>query len=61
MSNIHFSMREDDLREFFSDHNLQIAKLNILKNERGESKGTGFIEFKSAKDANYAVNKLNGY
>jgi RNA recognition motif-containing protein len=61
MSNIHFSLREDDLYEFFGEKSLNILKLNVLKNEKGQSKGSGFVEFENAKDANYAVNKLNGF
>jgi RNA recognition motif-containing protein len=61
MSSIHFSIREEDLYEFFGEHNLKVKKLNILKNDKGQSKGSGFIEFETAKDANYAVSKLNGF
>ena len=38
-------MREDDLIEFFGENNLKVVKLNILKNEKGQSKGSGFVEF----------------
>lgn len=61
MTSIHFSMREEDLHDFFGEHNLKVVKLNVLKNEKGQSKGSGFVEFQTAKDANYAVNKLNGF
>ena len=61
MSSIHFSIREDDLHGLFQENNLHVVKLTILKNEKGQSKGSGFVEFESTKDAAYAVNKLNGF
>jgi RNA recognition motif-containing protein len=54
-------VREEDLRDLFNDYNLKVVKLNILKNEKGQSKGTGFVEFESSKEATSAVNKLNGF
>ena len=47
--------------ELFNKHYLKVIKLNILKNERGQSKGAGFVEFETVKDANYVVNKLDGF
>ena len=35
-------------------------KIAILKNERGQSKGSAIVEFSSAQDAEYVVNALNG-
>lgn len=45
ISNLHFSIREDELREFFEENKLNVVKLNILKNDKGQNKGTGFVEF----------------
>lgn len=54
-------MREEDLQALFEDYNLKVVKLNLLKDERGRHKGAGFIEFESVKDADVAVNELNGF
>lgn len=43
---IDYGMREDDLYDLFeSGFNLQVHKLNLLKNDNGTHKGAGFVEF----------------
>lgn len=51
MSNVHFSLREDDLHQFFEGYKLKIVKMHLLKNEKGQSKGSGFVEFETLQDA----------
>lgn len=53
-------MREEQLEDFFGEHHLKVVKLILLRNEKGQSKGSGIVEFESLRDAEYAVNKLHG-
>ena len=40
---------------------VRAIKVLIFKNDSGQSKGTGIIEFSSSQDADYVVNNLNGF
>jgi RNA recognition motif-containing protein len=53
-------VREEVLQDIFEDHQLRCHKILIIRNEKGQSKGNGIIEFESTKDADYAVKKLSG-
>ena len=48
------------MKQVFEQHNLKVLKVRLLLNERGQSKGTGFAEFESPEDAEYAVNEISG-
>lgn len=61
IQNLPFTVREEDLRDLFQDHNLKVSKLQILKDGKGSSKGIGFAEFETAKDASTAVNRFNDF
>ena len=39
---------------------VRAIKVMIFKNERGESKGSGIVEFSSNQDADYTVKQLSG-
>jgi hypothetical protein len=39
---------------------VRAIKVMIFKNERGESKGSGVVEFSSNQDADFVVKQLNG-
>jgi cold-inducible RNA-binding protein len=59
VGNIPYSMTEDELREIFEEcGSLASCKL-IIDRETGRSKGFGFIEYKSEKDALAAIEKYH--
>jgi len=52
---------EDDLRELFQTFG-RVVRANVIKDRNtGESKGFGFVSFESRKDAEKALNKMNGH
>jgi translation initiation factor 3 subunit G len=52
---------EDDLRELFQTFG-KVVRANVIKDRNtGESKGFGFVSFESRKDAEKALNKMNGH
>lgn len=48
------------LKNFFQENRVRAIKVVIFKNEKGESKGSGIIEFSSTQDSDYVVGTLNG-
>jgi len=48
------------MKEFFHSNKVRAIKVVIMKNERGESRGSGIVEFSSNQDADYVVKQLNG-
>ena len=48
------------LKEFFLSNRVRAIKVMIFKNEKGESKGSGIIEFSSSQDSDFVVGTLNG-
>jgi translation initiation factor 3 subunit G len=51
---------ENDLRSLFERFG-RVARANVVKDrETGESKGFGFVSFESRKDAEKALEKMNG-
>jgi hypothetical protein len=48
------------LKEFFLQNRVRAIKVVIFKNEKGDSKGSGIIEFSSSQDSEYVVGTLNG-
>lgn len=48
------------MKDFFQSNKVRAVKVVLMKNERGQSKGTAIIEFSSAQDAEYVVKSLNG-
>jgi RNA recognition motif-containing protein len=48
------------LKHFFGAYNLNVAKVKLLMNAQGQSKGSGIVEFNNALDADFAVKELNG-
>jgi RNA recognition motif-containing protein len=53
-------MLEEDIRQFFSSHSLNLVRVKLLLNASGASKGSGILEFENAKDADTAFQTLNG-
>ena len=58
--NLNRAFAEDDLKDYFMSNKVRAIKVVIFKNERGESKGSGVVEFSSNQDAEYVVKNLNG-
>lgn len=60
MSNLTYTLKEDELVKFFETHELKPIKCRFLLGPNGQSKGAGIVEFESPSDAEYAVKSLNG-
>ena len=59
VGNLNFDAREDQLKELFAPFG-EIKDLTIIKDKfSGRSKGFGFVEFSSPKDAEKAAGDLN--
>lgn len=54
--NLPFNFEESDLGQLFDDCGA-IKKFRIIKNENGQSKGFGFVDFENADDAKNALSK----
>jgi hypothetical protein len=51
---------EDDLKELFGRFG-RLGRVNVIRDrDTKESKGFGFVSFESRKDAEAALNKMNG-
>ncbi|KAH7291430.1 hypothetical protein KP509_29G016700 [Ceratopteris richardii] len=59
VKNIDLEVTEEDLQEKFSKYG-KITNLIIMKDEDGNPKGFGFINFESPEDARKAVDAMNG-
>ncbi|KAF4350376.1 hypothetical protein G4B88_030894 [Cannabis sativa] len=53
------TLNEDDLTNIFGEYG-SITSVVVMRNERGKSKGFGFVNFEDADDAARAVDGLNG-
>jgi len=54
-----YSVKEDELREIFSEFG-EIGSLNLIKDRySGQSKGFGFVEMPNNSDADKAIKALN--
>uniref|UniRef100_A0A1D1XFF2 Polyadenylate-binding protein n=1 Tax=Anthurium amnicola TaxID=1678845 RepID=A0A1D1XFF2_9ARAE len=60
IKNIHDSVGDDDLREHFSVCGT-VTSAKVMRDDKGMSKGFGFVCFSSTEEANKAVNSLHGY
>lgn len=52
---------EQQLKKLFKAHGNVTACTLVLDDEKGTSKGFGFVEMKREKDAMDAIEKLHGY
>jgi RNA recognition motif-containing protein len=60
VSNISFKVREQSLKDLFSEHG-EVSNVRIIKDkETRRSKGYGFVEMPNDSEANAAINALNG-
>ncbi len=61
MSNISEEAREDDIRELFSSFG-RVARVFLAKDKStGRSRGFAFVKFDSRRDAENAMENLQGY
>lgn len=61
VSNISFKIRENSLRELFSQYGT-VERVKIVKDrETQRSKGYGFVEMPNDDEARRAIEALNGY
>ena len=56
ISNLPFKLDEEKLKEEF----LHLKEVRIIKNEKGESRGYGYLEFEDEKSMDLAFSKLKG-
>ena len=54
-----FTVTEEALKEFFQENKVRAIKVNIVRNEKGQSTGNAIIEFSSNQDADFVVKQLN--
>jgi len=61
VSNISFKVRENSLRDLFSQYGV-VERVKIVKDrETKRSKGYGFVEMPNDEEAKRAIEALNGY
>jgi RNA recognition motif-containing protein len=60
VSNLGFQVSDSDLRKLFEGHGQVSSAKVITDRESGRSRGFGFVEMDSDKEATAAMNKLNG-
>ena len=61
VSNLDYSVDEEILKEVLMKQKVRAIKVLLFKNEQGNSKGNGIIEFSSGQDADFVVTNLNGF
>jgi RNA recognition motif-containing protein len=60
VGNLHFNVNEDELRKAFEEYG-EVASVKIITDKySGRSKGFGFVEMSNDKEAQEAINNLNG-
>ena len=60
VGNLNYSLQEEELKEVFAEFG-EVASVKIIKDKvTGRSKGFGFIEMENDKEANNAIQELNG-
>ncbi len=59
VSNLSFQTEEQDLRKLFEEFGAVSSAKIITDRETGRSRGFGFVEMDSEKDAKEAISKLN--
>lgn len=60
VGNLDYSMSNDDLEKLFMEHG-SIESAQIIKDrDTGRSKGFGFVEMSNSREAQSAIDALNG-
>ena len=60
VGNIAYSMDNDSLKEMFTPFGEVVSAQIIMDRDSGRSKGFGFVEFSNTKEAQAAIDKMNG-
>jgi RNA recognition motif-containing protein len=60
VSNLAFSVNEQELMDFFKKNDFDPVRARLLYDNDGNSRGFGFVELSSEGDAQDAISKLNG-
>lgn len=61
VGNLDYSVRNDDLRDFFAEAGEVVDAVVIMdRNYQDRSKGFGFVEFANEEDAKKAIDMFNG-
>jgi len=59
VSNLSFHTTDEDLRKLFTQYGTVSSAKVITDRETGRSRGFGFVEMESSKEANEAMKNLN--
>src|SRR4030095_7597311 len=59
ISNLSFQTTDEDLRKLFTQYGTVSSAKVITDRETGRSRGFGFVEMESTKEANEAIKNLN--
>ncbi len=59
VSNLSFHTTDEDLRKLFTQYGVVSSAKVITDRETGRSRGFGFVEMESTKEANEAIKNLN--
>lgn len=59
VGNLPYTVTDSDLEKLFADHGEIVSAVVIVDRATNRSKGFGFVEFKTAEEAEAAVKALN--
>ncbi|KAG0543232.1 hypothetical protein BDA96_02G172300 [Sorghum bicolor] len=59
LKNLEDNIDDEKLRELFAEYG-NITSCKVMRDSNGVSRGSGFVAFKSAEDANRALTEMNG-
>lgn len=60
IGNLHYGVRENDLKEIMEEYGVVNSTKLITDRETGRSKGFAFVEMENENEAGNAINALNG-
>lgn len=60
VGNLPYSVNSDELREYFAQAGNVIDAVVIIDRNTGQSRGFGFVEFATEKEALSAIQKFDG-
>ncbi len=60
VGNLDFKVDENELEEIFNDYGTVSSSRIITDKFSGRSRGFGFVSMENQKEANKAINELNG-
>ena len=60
VGNLNYRLRDDDLKQIFSDFGEVVSAKVIMDRDSGRSKGFGFVEMSDEESAQKAIESLDG-